>query len=345
MRYLRHPKGSITLIVVFTVTMVLFLFAFADYAAALKEQSSSRSDVQSEQSFYASQACLEEGYLQLRSNANYTGTTFTVGGTPCTVTAQHEGAATSGQLTSSGSMSNFNRTIEATYTGAGPATERKHAAIFHIIDKSGSMKDQGNHCTIPMYTTQAVCQLNGGVWGPQPITSTKEAAKAFIDRLDPVYDQIGALSFHEQVTLVSALSNQFINVKSAINSINAEDYYTNTSAAITAANTQLNSVPAGNTKVEILLTDGQANRPTDVATGEAAALTAANAAKESGIIIFTIGLGGSVNSEFLTNVASTINGTPQFYYAPSTEDLNSIYDRIAEVIIAYNLGQSSWHER
>ncbi|MFA6099239.1 MAG: VWA domain-containing protein [Patescibacteria group bacterium] len=348
-----NERGSLTIIVVFVTTMVLLLLAFSDHVAAMKEEVMTRNDIVSEQAFYAAQSCLEDGYLQLRTNAAYSGTNFTVGHSSCTVIPEQVG--TSGRLVSVGTDQTAVRSIAAEYSDAGPAADRKHSAIFHLIDKSGSMNYR---CTPTQYDTEAECIENNGSWGPPPIEPAREAAKGFVDRLDSNYDKIGVISYHEGVTVNQQLSVDYPTVKNAISAINPEAYYTNIGDPIEQAGQLLLAEPDPPddtiTRVEILLTDGRANwrplplpptcsRPNDTC-GEQYALTKAAAAKANGVLIFSIGLGGGVNPGFLRSVASTIDGVPMYFFAPQGDDLDAIYDRIADILISYNLSQSSWQE-
>jgi hypothetical protein len=73
-----------------------------------------------------------------------------------------------------------------------------------------------------------------------------------------------------------------------------------------------------------LLTDGLPN-----GSDEAAVVTEANITKSWGIVIYSIGLGSNVNTGLLRNISTS----PDHYFeAPSTEELNAIYQQIAELI-------------
>jgi Mg-chelatase subunit ChlD len=79
-----------------------------------------------------------------------------------------------------------------------------------------------------------------------------------------------------------------------------------------------------NTPVLILLTDGKSNpRPASEAVARAAQ------AKQSGMVIFTIGLGTELDDAALAAIASQ----PSYYYrAPTADQLADIYRRIASAI-------------
>ena len=84
---------------------------------------------------------------------------------------------------------------------------------------------------------------------------------------------------------------------------------------------ELHSVEAR--KVLVLLTDGLATAPDE--EPEAYALKNAQLVKDSGITVFTIGLGQQVNMDFVRALAST---PASAYQAASTDDLDQIYRTI-----------------
>jgi hypothetical protein len=80
------------------------------------------------------------------------------------------------------------------------------------------------------------------------------------------------------------------------------------------------------------LTDGEATNPTKTGQPnypEDYALSKSVEAKNAGIAIFTIGLGGQVNSAFLESIASSPD---HYYFAPNSASLSSIYGQIATAI-------------
>jgi Mg-chelatase subunit ChlD len=73
--------------------------------------------------------------------------------------------------------------------------------------------------------------------------------------------------------------------------------------------------------VMIVLTDGRANP-----VGPEAAVARAAEAKAAGIVVFTVGLGDTLDVEALRHMASRPG---YFYQAPDGEDLAEIYSEIA----------------
>lgn len=136
------------------------------------------------------------------------------------------------------------------------------ADIVLLFDRSSSMKDGGDGCTIPGFETEGDCNANGGIWGPQPITGAREAAKVFVDELD-TDDRIALVSYSSYATLDASLTQDRDSVKTAIDDIEAHGF-TNIAAALDAGMAELtaNGRPEA-VKVIILLSDGVANRAID----------------------------------------------------------------------------------
>jgi Mg-chelatase subunit ChlD len=84
--------------------------------------------------------------------------------------------------------------------------------------------------------------------------------------------------------------------------------------------------------VIVLLTDGIASRPLDESNpdyAEEVAALFAQEIKQTGTEIYTIGLGESVNDDFLKTIATE----QQYYYtAPTRDDVEAIYEQIATAI-------------
>lgn len=183
--------------------------------------------------------------------------------------------------------------------------------VVMVMDRSGSM----------------------GYDSPTRLSQAKIAANSFIDNLQS-NDQSALVSYATTATLNKTLSNIHSSTKTAINSLTASGA-TNIGDAISMANNELTSIRASSTapKVEILLTDGMANKPNGPGYGEYAADVAyakakADAAALLGIKIFTIGLGASVNTSMLQYIASTTGA--EYHFAPTGADLTAIYQQISE---------------
>src|SRR4030042_3906913 len=167
---------------------------------------------------------------------------------------------------------------------------------------------------------------------PPRLSQAKTAANSFLDYLRST-DESGLVSFSWTAKLTKALSNDNQATKIAINGLTAGGA-TNIGDAINLANQAL--VAAGQNpdtlKAEILLTDGVANQPNGNGVNEnpqdiALAVSKSLEAAQAGIKMFVIGLGTGVNETMLRNLAATTGGN--YYFAPTTADLNGIFDQIA----------------
>jgi Mg-chelatase subunit ChlD len=188
-----------------------------------------------------------------------------------------------------------------------------------VIDRSGSMRSLG---TTP----------------PQPLTDVKNAAVYFVNQLSK-NDQGSLISFATTASqpLDRPLTADLLSLTKAIDAISILPegvQQTNISDGILKARNELESErhKSSSGKVMVLLTDGIATHPEkagDPLYPETFAKAAATEAKESGISIFTIGLGKDVNASFLSEISTKAE---DYYPAPTTKELNSIYKEIATKI-------------
>ncbi len=188
-----------------------------------------------------------------------------------------------------------------------------------VIDRSGSMDDDSPN-------------------PPQPLTNVKDAALAFVDKLDND-DKVGIVSFGTTASnpVDSLLSTDFGAVKEAIKKIAIVlqgGQNTNIGDGILRAREELFSSRQieGAGKVIVLLTDGVPTHPQKVEDElypEKYAEFEAQAAKRSGIEIFTIALGTKVNTDFLSRLAS---GSEYDFNTVDSTDLSTIYKGIAQEI-------------
>lgn len=228
-----------------------------------------------------------------------------------------------------------------------------------VMDKSGSMEDDGDGCTLSDYGNQTECEAGGGVWGPQPITAAKEAGKAFVDIMEEYSDesishQVGLVSYSSSATLDEGLTSDYQDVRYAIDSMSANGYTgIGDAIAVAAQELQLNGRP-NSVKVIVLLSDGKANACPGCSSPPCEELckqyaedmaNAACAATEGGINFFTVALGTDADADLMKYIARfdeskadaclPRNGkepgeTPDFYQeSPSADDLEDKFRRIA----------------
>ncbi|MDZ4256732.1 MAG: VWA domain-containing protein, partial [archaeon] len=152
------------------------------------------------------------------------------------------------------------------------------------------------------------------------------AAQTFIDfnGWSVLQDQMGLVTYNTLSYLDEVLTSNFAAVRNTIGNIVAFGG-TATGSAIDRATNELQSVRANPLalKFQVLMSDGQTNYGTDPDT---AAIAAANA----NIIIYTIGFGADADEDELKSIASITGG--QYYFASDANALVDIYALIAQNI-------------
>lgn len=353
--HLRRQDGSVTLLTVFLTGMIALLLVFADNTRAVKEGALAQSDAATEQAFFASQSCLEEGYLQLRFHDNYhspydTSHPLTVGTSNCMLVQVPGETATSGSLVAEGSARNIVRTVVSSYRDAGPTESRNDTSIFHVLDRSGSMGDDGEGCSDSTYTVQSECEDgHDALWGPRPLVNVKAAATLFLKSLKPSHDKIGLVSYNGSASLDADINSSYATVETKIAAM-AHGGYTNIGEAIQTAADALQHEPASRSRIAIVLTDGQPTAgPPGIDPAQFARDMAQDARDNKGIIIITIGLGSAASNPtsalLLQDLASVIGTRTMYYPAPNASDLASIYQQIANVLTSFDIKQGSWTEQ
>ena len=213
----------------------------------------------------------------------------------------------------------YAESIQGVYSLSYPIVQKTNVLIdiILVMDRSGSMS-----WYIP--------------GDPQPkIYYTKLAAKNFINRLNVTADKAGLTSFATDSRIDSSLTGNFDYVKTKIDALWASGS-TNLAGGIDKANIEFqNNGRTDSFKVMIILTDGKANwwdgNPggQNERLGAEYAIEKAEVAKNMGIKIFTIGLGAS---DYLNETLLETIQTDGYFKAPSAQDLDTIYQSIADRI-------------
>ena len=183
--------------------------------------------------------------------------------------------------------------------------------VILIVDKSGSMKDDNR------------------------INAAKDATKEFIDLMDLTKHQVGIVDFDASASSYP-LTTDATAVKNYVDTIQSGGG-TETGKAVRAATAMLaNHRPEAQPTI-VILTDGEANSTPD-------ALASANAAKDAGIIFYTIALLGpnedpttSAPNELLKDMATSGD---HHHFVLGSVGLSDVYKRIVEEIglaSAYNV--------
>jgi len=169
----------------------------------------------------------------------------------------------------------------------------------------------------------------------QPIYAVKQAVEqlcTYLTLLDSG-DRLSLHSYTETARLDNTLTSDYTQIIQAVNAQQAGGYgtYTNIGAGIQNALDELMSSRGRPTakKVIFILTDGNANRPTDETTGSQYALQMAAQAFSKGLQIYTVTLGTVANQNIMIQIAAVGKGThyhvSTFNIAQYAEDLKNIF--------------------
>ncbi|MBX2866605.1 VWA domain-containing protein [Candidatus Kaiserbacteria bacterium] len=191
-------------------------------------------------------------------------------------------------------------------------------------------------CEIPTDVVLAIdlsgSMNNDGGDPPEPISSVISSAESFIARLN-TGDQVGIVTYASSATIAQSLTSQKNAARTVVRSLeispSEEQGTTNTGDALYRAKDILTSDAHSMDArmVTVLLTDGLATAPGE--DPEMYAQEAANALKEEGVSLFTIGLGGNVNESFLTSIASSES---HYFKAASAVTIDQIYRSVTSAI-------------
>jgi cysteine-rich repeat protein len=176
-----------------------------------------------------------------------------------------------------------------------------------------------------------------GYDNPTRLSQAKIAANSFINKLGSS-DKSALVAYSTDAILKKPFSNNHLATQTAINNLSAIGA-TNIGDGIAFSSQEFfNNGGAQALKIEILLTDGKANKPNGYGYGEdyrdvAYAKEKAADAASKGIKIFTIGLGSSINGGMLYDIAHNTGG--EYYFAPKAEDLERIFNNIGFDVCKY----------
>ncbi len=180
-------------------------------------------------------------------------------------------------------------------------------------------------------TSTSMSEVEPGTSGTK-LAAAIEASKALVgflklpDTLDG--DQAAVIGFNSEVTKLTELTTSRATILGALDALpGTTKTGTQIDIGLSAAIDELASSRrrVGSTASIVLVTDGRHSGP----GGSASVLVAAARARSLGLVVFTVGLGGDIDSDLLRQVASV----PENYRAaPDTSELVLIYETIAREI-------------
>ncbi|MGI8420127.1 MAG: VWA domain-containing protein [Candidatus Levyibacteriota bacterium] len=219
---------------------------------------------------------------------------------------------------------------------------RSHAATLSPAPASASASTQ-QACGVAITNTMLILDRSTTMsatvgYSASKVSGAIEAANKFVDlTAQNVQNEIGLVSFATSATTDSPITSDFSSVKSKINAITGSGESC-LQCAINQANQAIASGKRdGKKNVVVLLTDGKANyvqesykQATEAQAQQMAMAAAQNGHNENGTIFFVIGVGDDANTTFLQQLATSTGG--QYYAAPTTDNLSSIYSQISQII-------------
>lgn len=205
-------------------------------------------------------------------------------------------------------------TVKLSISGACPQQERK-ADIVLVIDRSRSMEE-----------------LTPG--GITKLTAAKQAARSFVDAMDPRLVRVGLIVFDKIVQEMSYLTSDQAKLRAAIDSIGS-DTGTNLVDALDAGYRMATSagVRPDAQAVLVFMTDGKHNESTGNPPPRSAIFPIIAKVHAAGLVVHSIGLGpvSDIDEPLLRQIAADPS---RYHWSATGTDLEAIFQDIAGVIKA-----------
>ncbi len=170
---------------------------------------------------------------------------------------------------------------------------------------------------VPLALVIAI-DVSGSMTGDK-LAQAKAAASTLLDSIRPE-DRFSLLAFNERVITVVPATNDKGALQAGISALQAQGNTAAYDALYSAAQVASNA-PSAQRRVIILLTDGA-----DTAS-KYSARVAADVSRQTGALVYTIGLGPDAVDNTLKGLAEPTGG--KYYKAPAPADLKGIYNAIS----------------
>jgi Mg-chelatase subunit ChlD len=166
-----------------------------------------------------------------------------------------------------------------------------------------------------------VIDTSGSMEG-SPLDDARQAASQYIGSQDAI-DSVAIMAFSDDVRLVSDYSQDFVAVQNTLGGLVAGGNTSLFESVVAAA--QSISARGSARSVVILISDGENFGPST--TTREQALTAA---RDSGVPFYVIGIGPTIDEEFLRELSDATQG--EMYVTPVSDQLAALFGQIAEVL-------------
>ncbi len=180
--------------------------------------------------------------------------------------------------------------------------------IKQTIDSSTVLENSPTPLNVMLTLDTSLSMADGG-----KIDQAKQAAMAFVSQMRPI-DRAGLIQFDSQLTLLSPMTSDTATLLSQINRLSAQGN-TRIYDALYLALKQAPSAE-GSTAI-VLMTDG---KDTESAIELQGALSLI---RQTGIRVYTIGIGSDIDQQVLMQIASESGG--RFYSAPTPADIGNAF--------------------
>ena len=169
------------------------------------------------------------------------------------------------------------------------------------------------------------------------LSGVQQAAGQFVSQIRPE-DRVMIIEFSDQARMVQNFTSDVGRLKSVIDKSKARGGTALYDAVVMACDHLKRQ--QGRTAV-ILLTDGKDEDAKGTKPGSRNTFEqAVEAARESGVTVYALGLGKGVATEVLEDLSRRSGG--RAYFPPTVEDLREVYGRVAEELRSqYTIGYSS----
>lgn len=194
---------------------------------------------------------------------------------------------------------------------------------FIIVDIAEFEQVWQNEIVVPREGSGQVSSIDSGLaidssgsmLDNDPQRLRLEAAKLFVDSLLSG-DRVAVVDFDSSATVLQPLTEDLAAAKAAIDQVNS-DGGTDIGAGLRATLDQLPADPTRG-RVAVLLTDGLGPYDSSLTTR----------AKDAGVVVYTVGLGSSVDAALLQSIADGTGG--KYFYVDQADGLKDAYERIAD---------------